>query len=223
MAVRWRERPQRRAQSAPCLHRPSHSIVQSRIARSRRSALLRPRMRAAGGLDRPIREPRESNYQRPRVNLSTNARPRRYCRILFDGCSSQPPSHRPMWSTRIGGLRPRFVPLDSLPGRRLARRHVREANDRNGLRFDLRPKRQIRPDFRFDIVTLSTALACQSSMHGSRTQCCPHSQQNEHETGIDVQHGQAYHGRTTTRSARAAATTSPARSQEREQPDRRAL
>lgn len=43
----------------------------SRIARSRRSALLRPRMRAAGGLDRPIREPQERNYRRPHVNLLT--------------------------------------------------------------------------------------------------------------------------------------------------------
>ena len=60
------------------------------VARSRRSALLRPRLRAAGGLDRPIREPLESNYRRPRVNLLTNARPRRYCRILFDGCGPQP-------------------------------------------------------------------------------------------------------------------------------------
>jgi hypothetical protein len=86
----------RRAQSAPCLHRPSHSIVRLAVARSRRSALLRPRVRAAGGLDRPVREPLESNYRRPRVNLLTNARPRRYCRILFDGCGPQPPSHRPM-------------------------------------------------------------------------------------------------------------------------------
>jgi hypothetical protein len=91
-----RRRPQRRAQSAPSLHRPSHSIVRFAVARSRRSALLRPRVRAAGGLDRPIREPLESNYRRPRVNLLTNARPRRYRRILFDGCGPQPPSHRPM-------------------------------------------------------------------------------------------------------------------------------
>ena len=66
-----RRSPQRRAQSAPSLHRPSHSIVRFAVARSRRSALLRPRMRAAGGLDRAIREPLESNYRRPRVNLLT--------------------------------------------------------------------------------------------------------------------------------------------------------
>ncbi len=40
-----------------------------------------------------------------------DGRQRRYCRIIFAGCSPRPPSHRPMWSTRIGGLRPRFVSL----------------------------------------------------------------------------------------------------------------
>jgi hypothetical protein len=49
--------------------RPSHSMVRFAIARSRRSALLRPRMRAAGGLDRAIRDPLEGNYRRPHVNL----------------------------------------------------------------------------------------------------------------------------------------------------------
>ena len=41
----------RRAQSAPSLHRPSHSIVRFAVARSRRCALLRPRVRAAGRVD----------------------------------------------------------------------------------------------------------------------------------------------------------------------------
>jgi hypothetical protein len=54
-----------------CLHRPSDSIVRFAVAHSRRSALLRPRMRAAGGLDRAIREPLERNYRRPHVNLLT--------------------------------------------------------------------------------------------------------------------------------------------------------
>ena len=152
-----------------------------------------------------------------------DARRQRYCRIVFDGCDPQPPSHRPMLSTRIGGLRPRFVPLDSLPGRRLARRHVRGANDRNGLRFDLRPKRQIRPHFRIDIVTLPRHVACQSSMHPEPHSVLPITAERARETGIDVQDGQAYHGRTTTGSARAAATTSTTRSHEREQPDRRAV
>ena len=75
-----RRSPQRRAQSAPSLHRPSHSIVRFAVARSRRSALLRPRMRAAGGLDRPIREPLESNYRRPRCCDSLIVSPRRLVR-----------------------------------------------------------------------------------------------------------------------------------------------
>jgi hypothetical protein len=66
-----RRSPRRRAQSAPCLHRPSDSIVRFAVARSRRSALLRPRIRAAGGLDRAIREPQVRNCRRPRVNLLT--------------------------------------------------------------------------------------------------------------------------------------------------------
>jgi hypothetical protein len=66
-----RSSPQRRAQSALPLHRPSHSIVRFAIACTRRSALLRPRMRAAGGLDRAIREPVEGNYRRPHVNFLT--------------------------------------------------------------------------------------------------------------------------------------------------------
>jgi hypothetical protein len=55
--------------------------------------------------------------------------------------------------------------LDSLAGRRLARRHVRGGSNRNGLRFGLRPERQIRSHFRIDIVTLPRHVACQSSMH----------------------------------------------------------
>ena len=49
-----------RAGSGTVFHRPSTSIVRFAFARSRRSALLRPRCRAAGGLDRAIREPLET-------------------------------------------------------------------------------------------------------------------------------------------------------------------
>jgi hypothetical protein len=200
-----------------------HLIVRFAVARPRRSALLRPRVRAAGGLDRPIREPLESNYRRPRVNLLTNARPRRYCRILFDGCGPQPlhiarcEAHESAASGH-DSLLSRFTPW---PPTCATTRPRNKRSERTALR--LRPKRQIRPDFRFDIVALSRPLACQSSMHRSRTQCCPFPAERASETGIDVQHGQAYHGRTTTASARAAATTSSVRSHEREQPDRRAV
>ena len=66
-----RRSPRRRPQSALSLHRPSHSIVRFAVARSRRSAVLRPRMRAAGGLDRASRAPQVRNYRRPHVNLLT--------------------------------------------------------------------------------------------------------------------------------------------------------
>jgi hypothetical protein len=82
----------RRAQSAPCLHRPSHSIV-------------------------------------PDVKHS---------------------NRRPQTTIRYS--------LDSIPGHRLARRHVREAGDRIGLRFGLRPERHIRPHHRIDIRHAGTAL-----------------------------------------------------------------
>ncbi len=55
------------------------------------------------------------------------------------GCS---PSTSPgVEHVRIAGLRPRFVPQvsNSLPGRRFVRCHVRESDDRTGLRFGLRP------------------------------------------------------------------------------------
>ena len=78
-------------------------------ARSRRSALLRPRMRAAGGLDRAIREPLERNYRRPHVNLLTTRADSAILEFSPTVANSQPPPHRPMWSPRIGGPRSRFV------------------------------------------------------------------------------------------------------------------
>ncbi len=71
-----------------------------------------------------------------------------------------------------------FPSLDSLPGRRHARQRPRIARpDRTALRPQARA-----PDpsnFRIDIVTRARHVACQSSMHRSRTQCC-HPLQNEH-------------------------------------------
>lgn len=69
--------------------------------------------------------------------------------------------------------------LDSLPGRRLARRHVREGNDRNGLRFD--PSQSTRCVQTSD----STSSRCHGPSPVSR-RCigaalsAAHSQQNEH-------------------------------------------
>jgi hypothetical protein len=120
----------RRAQSAPCLHRPSHSIV-------------------------------------PDVKHS---------------------NRRPQTTIRYS--------LDSIPGHRLARRHVREAGDRIGLRFGLRPERHIRPHHRIDIRHAGTALR-QSVVDASE----PHPVRPfslVRTTTIDHHNGQAYHGRETT-------------------------
>jgi hypothetical protein len=193
--------------------------VRFAVARSRRSALLCPRMRAAGGLDRAIREPRVSNCRRPHVNLLTT----RGDGGIFE-FSSTVAIRNPFTSPDVKhtNRRPqvtiRFF-LDSFPGRRPARRHVRGTSDWNGLGFGLRSMHR----HVVEIATLSRPQACHASMHRSRTQCCPSTAERARETGIDVQDGQAYHGRTTTGSARAAATTSTARSHEREQPDRCAV
>jgi hypothetical protein len=51
----------------PCpLSRPSYLILRCGDAPSRRSALLRPRWRAARGLDRDVHEPQSGNHRRPR-------------------------------------------------------------------------------------------------------------------------------------------------------------
>ena len=66
---------------------------------------------------------------------------RRYCRIIFAGCSSQPPPHRSMWSmfeSAVSG-HGSFATSQPLPGRLFVRRHVRETDDPNGLRFGPRP------------------------------------------------------------------------------------
>ncbi len=101
-----------------------------------------PALRAADGLDHASREPFGRQLSTAAREVLDDGQQRRYCRIIFAGCDSQPPPHRPMWSSvRIGGLRPRFVPHFSnhFLVRLLVRRHVREADDRIGLRFGLRP------------------------------------------------------------------------------------
>ena len=83
-------------------------------------------------VSRAIRKPLETQLSTASHEPLDDARQRRYCRILFDGCEPQPPSHRPMWSNtnRRPQVTVRFS-LDSPPGRRLARRHVRGSRDRS--------------------------------------------------------------------------------------------
>ena len=141
--------------STPRSHRPSHSIVRFAFARSRRSALLRPRIRAAGGLDRAIREPLERNYRRPRVNLLTT----RGNGAIVE-FSSTVANRNPLHIARCGAhesaapghgsFLSRFTPWS--PTRATTRPRIMRSD-----RTALRPQAKA-PDpsrhFRFDIVTL---------------------------------------------------------------------
>jgi hypothetical protein len=98
---------------------------------------------------------------------------------------------------RIGGLRPRFVPY--FPSHFLVvcscDVHVRETDDRIGLRFGPRPGADP-PVQHVQIITLPRPHACQMSMRREPHPVRPFSvRKNDH---IDAQNGHAYHGRQTT-------------------------
>ena len=63
------------------------------------SVPLRPRLRAAGGLDHARREPLPATIDGRHTEVRDDVEGRRYSLIIFAGCSLQPPPHRPMWST----------------------------------------------------------------------------------------------------------------------------
>ena len=70
-----------------------------------------------------------------------DSRRRRYCLIIFAGCSSQPPPHRPIWSTLESAVSGHgsFPLLKPFPGCLFARGHVRDTDNQIGLRFGPRP------------------------------------------------------------------------------------
>jgi hypothetical protein len=119
-----------------------------------------------------------------------DARQRRYSEVLFDGCNSQPPSHRPMWSTLIGGpghdsfFFSRFTPWSATRTTtcpRIAR------SDRTAFRPQAR--RQIRSYFKLTSSHCHGYTPATRRYVRSRTQCCPSIAERGRETGIDVQHG----------------------------------
>ena len=63
------------------------------------SVPLRPRCARLTALTARLASRVSGNYRRPLRKCLTTFGERRYCRIIFAGCSSQPPPHRPMWST----------------------------------------------------------------------------------------------------------------------------
>ena len=99
---------------------------------------------------------------------------------------------------RIAGLRPRFVPqlLKPVHGRLFVRRHVRESDDRTGLRFGLRPgpdpAAQPHRRNRHAAAAIRRPVSTREEPHPVRPI------QSESNISIDAQNGQAYHGRKTT-------------------------
>jgi hypothetical protein len=147
-------------------------------------------------------------------------RRRRCCPIIFAGCHSQSPPHRPMWSTFwIGGLRPRFPLLKPLPGCPLVRRHVHDPITESDC-ASVSGQAQIRPCTTRRIITLPRRYACQKSMRREMRSARPFT---VNSSGIDARNGQAYHGRktTTTNEARPAVLDSCAGEEHRTRRQRR--
>ena len=126
-----------------------------------------------------------------------DGRRRRYCRIIFAGCSSQPPPHRPMWSTFESavsghGSFPTSQTTSWLSVRATSRPRNRRPN-RTALRSQARRRSDRAPHVQ--IITLPRRYACQKSMRREMRSARPFTVNN---SGIDARNGQAYHGRKTT-------------------------
>ena len=128
--------------------RPSRSDCAARNSRAQgaprcpRSAP--PALRAAGGLDRASREPFLGNYRRPQRKCLTTV-----SGGATVGSSSLAATRSPLHIARCGARSNRRSQatvrsplLNSLPGRLFVRRHVRETDDRIGLRFGPQARRR---------------------------------------------------------------------------------
>ena len=125
--------------------RPSHRQCAARNSRaqgaSRVLGFAPPALRAADGLDRASRDPFPGNYRRPA----------RKCLTTVDsgatvGSSSPAADRSPLHIARCGARSSRRSQttarspiLKPLPGCLFVRRHVRETDNRGGLRFGHRP------------------------------------------------------------------------------------
>ena len=125
-----------------------------------------------------------------------DGRQRRYCRIIFAGCCSQPPLHRPVWST----FEPAVSDHGSFPNSQFAswlsvRATSRPRIDnRIGLRFGSRPGadptvHDTSNHHAATAVRLSEVDASGDALSAPIT---------VNNNGIDAGDGQAYHGRKTT-------------------------
>lgn len=131
------------------------------------------------------------------MEVLDDSRRRRYCRIIFAGCCSQPPPHRPMWSMfesevsdHDSFLNSQLTPWSSV-------RAMSRPRNRQSHRTALRSQARRRSDraLRVHINTLPRRYACQKSMRSGDALSAPITVNNN---GIDARNGQAYHGRKTT-------------------------
>lgn len=148
---------------------------------------------------------------------------RRYIRVILAGCNT-----RPLHIARCGArsnrrsqatVRSPF--LKPLPGCLFVRRHVRETDNRIGLRFGPRPGADPNVHHTFNhhaatAVRLSEVDASGDALSAPIT---------VNNSGIDARNGQAYHGRKTiaTNGTRPAALGSRASERQREKWRRRRL
>ena len=130
-----------------------------------------------------------------RTEVLDDSRQRRYCRIIFGGCCSQPPPHRPLWSTFGSAVSDHgsFPFLKPFPGCPSVRRHVRELGNRVGLRFGLRPGadptvHHTSSHHAATAMRLSEVDASGDALSAPIT---------VNINSIDARDGQAYHGRKT--------------------------
>ena len=125
-----------------------------------------------------------------------DGRQQRYCRIIFAGCISQPLhiARCGACSNRRSQTTVRSHFSNPLPGCPFVRRHVRETDNRIGLRFGPRPGadptvHHTRNHHAATAVRLSEVDASGDALSAPIT---------VNNNGIDARNGQAYHGRKTT-------------------------
>ncbi len=147
---------------------------------------------------------------------------RRYCQIIFAGCSLQPPPHRTKWSTFESAVSGH----DSFP---TSQRHflVVCACDVTSAKpitesdcASVPGQAQVDRAPHVQIITLPRRYACQKSMRREMRSARPLTVNN---STIDARNGQAYHGRktTTTNGTRRAVSRSCSRERQRKQRQRR--
>ena len=150
-----------------------------------------------------------------------DGRQRRYCLIIFDGCSPQPPPPRPMWSTFESavsghGSFPNSQTTSWLSVRATSRPRNRSPN-RTALRSRARRSRPCTTRLNHHAATAVRLSEVDASGDAFSAPI------NVNNNGIDARNGQAYHGRqrTLTNETRPASLGSRSCEEQREHRERR--